>query len=158
MKRKYLEELGINDYWQKWHQEDLDKDNFERYSRHEQQIDETGHCGMECWNLDTTMLENLYELVRIFLEEATNQIDLEYNKFTYQGKEYTQLELIEELIQLLEFILVEPDKCSAEMTERLSRNEYALRYGKYDYWNAKHVELETEVWEIWKLLHKAMWW
>lgn len=84
----------------------------------------------DCWNLDFAFYQWLKERLPIYLKDAGRIIDLEYFKLEFRGKEYTQKELIERMIELLHFV-----------------DDYDLDLVK-----------GKEVLEIWAMIAPAMWW
>lgn len=58
----------------------------------------------ECWSLDTAFYRWLKEHLTVYLRDAGKFIDLEYVKFEIDGKEYTQLELIQAMLVILDSI------------------------------------------------------
>ena len=55
----------------------------------------------DCWDLEYTFFKWLEERLPVYLKEGGAFVDLEYHKFEFRGKEYTQKELIERMIHLL---------------------------------------------------------
>lgn len=58
----------------------------------------------ECWNIDYSFIKWLRPRLEIYKEDASKCIDLEFHKFTYKDIEYSQLELIDRMIELLLFL------------------------------------------------------
>lgn len=89
MTRKYLNDIGIT--------EDLIKPAYdERQENWDKEIKEYGFAEYETWSLDFYFYCWLYERLKMYLE--VNCIDLDYHKFTYKNKEYTQGELIDKML------------------------------------------------------------
>lgn len=86
----------------------------------------------ECWDMNLEFIKWVNQHCRVYLKDADKIVDLEYYKFEYKGKEYTQKELIKMLINLTDQAL----GC--------------------DLWEIK--ELFDEICDIWKLIGPAMWW
>lgn len=86
----------------------------------------------DCWDLDSAFFKWLGERLPVYLKDAGEMIDLEYHKFEFRGKEYTQKEFIERMIMLI----------------RLGYENDGL-----DDWDKL-----TEVLEIWAMIAPAMWW
>lgn len=91
-RNKYLDDLGI----------EIDKygvnftsDKDERNEIWNKQREEYGFDSRECWNLDDIFIQWLYSHLMMYLENVTGIINLEYHKFDFDGKEYTQKEAIE---------------------------------------------------------------
>ena len=83
MTRKHLEAIGIYDYWNKWVEESespgVKKD-----------LEETGHTKLECLNLDVTMLEDLYERTKLFIDIRHNFKDeCDLLRYEFNGGVYT---------------------------------------------------------------------
>ena len=92
----------------------------------------------ETYDLDATWRMWLYEHLIMFKKEADQVIDMTEKKWEYDGKMYSQIELIEMMIERLEFAL-SPSK----------------DYNDFDEEQYKYVS-ETE--KIWALICPAMWW
>lgn len=91
----------------------------------------------ECWDLRYSFLVWLREHLKVYMRDAKNRVDLEYHKYNYKGKEYTQLELINKLIEL-------SDTC-------------LYIYGDLEFSDGfdKHKD---EIFEISHLIFWDMWW
>ena len=63
----------------------------------------------DCWDLDYAFYQWLRERLPVYLKDAGRRIDLEYHKFEFRGKEYTQKELIERLITITDTLLGDED-------------------------------------------------
>ncbi len=92
----------------------------------------------ECWNLDYELIKWLNEHLKIYLKESENIVNLEYWKFKYKKKEYTQGEIIRRLIDITEIFLD-------------------------SYWDEKHSSKEmedykNEMYDLLKLVHWYLWW
>ena len=75
-----------------------------------------------------------------YKEEAIGIVDLEYYKFKYKRKEYTQLQLIDRVIELTDEMLTD-------------------EYWDLIYTDAERLEkIKDEVFDIFKLIYGAMWW
>ena len=59
----------------------------------------------ECWNIDYSFIKWLNKHLKVYKKEA--KIDLNYHKFTFKNKEYTQLELIDKMIDLSNYLIKE---------------------------------------------------
>lgn len=131
MGRKYLDDIG-EDYSWVWKPEGSERDElFEK----EREI--YGFDSRETWSLDHVFYMWLYERLKMFVEIGGQVVDLNYHKFDFKGKEYTQLELINMMIERLESYLKKEDLFV------LSEEEY---------------EPIKEIGEIWALVLPAMWW
>ena len=89
----------------------------------------------ECWNLDITFLEWINSRFKKYKEKAGKIVDLEFHKFKYKGKTYTQLELIDRVIELSDVIL--KDHVS---------------------WDIYHDKELHELFDIFELIYWSMWW
>ena len=94
----------------------------------------------ETWNLDYEFIKWVNSRFKKYKEKAVGAVDLEYHKFKYKRKEYTQLQLIDRVI---------------ELTDEISTDEY---------WNLIYTDAERleknkdEVFDIFKLIYGVMWW
>ena len=89
----------------------------------------------EIWNLDCEFIKWVNSRFKKYKEEAGKIVDLEFRKFQYEGKEYTQLELIDKVIKLSnEYI----------GTNLLSKD--------------KLNSIKDEIFDIFKLIFWTMWW
>lgn len=125
--RKYLRELYKDD------SESYMYDD-ERYNRDEE-IEEYGFSMMETWNLDTSLVELLYE--RLMRYKTQTMVNLE-SYTTWDDKELngmTQLEVINYLIELCKDYLLDDDFIT----------------GRRNFKN-------KEIWKVWTSLSPAMWW
>lgn len=91
----------------------------------------------ECWNLDYELIKWLNEHLKIYKEEASKTVDLEYYKFNYKRKEYTQLQIIDMLIEKSDYLLDEID--------------YFVEANEYE-------KYKNEIYDLMKLAHWHMWW
>ena len=131
MGRKYLDDIG-EDYSWVWKPEGSERDElFEK----EREI--YGFDSRETWSLDYVFYMWLYERLKMYIEYAGEIVNLNFHKFVYKEKEYTQLELINMMIERLESYLKKEDLFV------LSEEEY---------------EPIKEIGEIWALVLPAMWW
>ena len=131
MGRKYLDDIG-EDYSWVWKPEGSERDElFEK----EREI--YGFDSRETWSLDYVFYMWLYERLKMYIEYAGEIVNLNFHKFVYKEKEYTQLELINMMIERLEFYFKKGDLFVS------SEEEY---------------EPIKEIGEIWALVLPAMWW
>lgn len=89
----------------------------------------------ECWNLDMTFLIWLNSRFKKYKEKAGKIVDLEFHKFKYKGKTYTQLELIDRVIELTDMILEDMSNADFRYTKELN-----------------------EIFDIFKRIYWCMWW
>lgn len=145
MGRKYLDDIG-EDYSWVWKPEGSERDEtFEK----EREI--YGFDNRETWSLDTVFYMWLYERLKMFVEIGGQVVDLNFHKFDFKGKEYTQLELINMMIERLEYFFNEDARDS-------KIDEYRKQgMGIFEADN-KAYEPIKEIGEIWALVLPAMWW
>lgn len=163
MFRKYLKEIGINEeYWPetvytsaKSEVRDFREKEYNKY------YDKVGVNPAETWNLSTTTLMWLYERLIEYRKYASKAIDLEFHTFEIDGKEYTQRQLIDDLIDIAECILCLPEniKKNSRVWKRLSKNKYVIECNKLEEYSLKDLnDLEERFWKIWLIVFPAMWW
>lgn len=92
----------------------------------------------ECWNLDYELVKWLNEHLKVYRKEAIKIVDLEFYKFNYKGKEYTQLEIIDELIRITDYLL--------DMNYFVS--EECIKVDK----------TKNKMYDLLKLVHWHLWW
>ena len=95
-RNKYLDDLGIPIEVYN-HKLRFDKRHFKWWKQRR----DYGFDDRETWNLDYELVAWLYSHCMMFKEKAGDVVELEYHKFTYDGKEYTQLEIIDYIIECL---------------------------------------------------------
>lgn len=91
----------------------------------------------ECWNLDYELIKWLNEHLKVYKEEAIKVVDLEFYKFTYKRKKYTQLEILNRLIEITNTLL-ETDYFNCNVTET--------------------NKLKDEMYDLLKVVHWQLWW
>ena len=91
----------------------------------------------ECWNLNYSFILWLKDRLPIYVKEASRTVDLEYHKFNYNGEEYTQLQLINRMIKLIDY---------------LTQDE------KYFDWDQEVDDKTEQLVEIFKLIFPSLWW
>lgn len=96
----------------------------------------------ECWSLDFQLVKWLNEHLKVYLEDADKNVDLEFYKFKYKRKDYTQKELIERLITITGTLLGDIDNDYWDMT----------------FTSEKMLKLVDEMYDLLKLVHFALWW
>lgn len=89
----------------------------------------------ETWNLDCEFIKWVNSRFKKYKEKASKIVDLEFHRFEYEGKEYTQLELIDKVIKL-----------SNEYIDTNLLSEYKLNL------------IKDEIFDIFKLIFWTMWW
>lgn len=88
----------------------------------------------QTWNLNTTMIELLYERVKMYVD--IDSVDLTHHTFTVDGVTRNQLEWVTELLEV----------CEEYLTENTA-------WGEEEY-----LALERRIWAIWGEISPAMWW
>ena len=86
----------------------------------------------DCWDLDVSFIYWLKERLPVFLRDASSVVDLNYRKFIYKDKEYTQEEIIKRMIELI----------------NLMGDDYVFSDPAYI----------DELLDLWKLVFPRMWW
>ena len=92
----------------------------------------------ECWNLDYELIKWLNTHLKVYKKEASKIVDLEFYKFTYKKKEYTQLEILDRLIEITDYLL-DIDYFIIEVPELVNKNK-------------------NEMYDLLKLVHWNLWW
>ena len=116
----------------------------------------------------------LYERLVEYRKQTLGVIDLDFHSFEIDGKEYTQNELLNDLIDMAECILCLPEniKKNNKVWKRLSSNKYIIECNKlntslivpnsisFDVTDCgKYInDLEKRFWKIWSIVFPAMWW
>lgn len=126
MKRKYLDDLGITNRPDLWNQTD------ERQKNWTKEREEYGFDERDTWSMSLTFECWLYEHLMMYKESAN--INLDFHKFEYKGKTYTQGEMIDKMIELLE-------------TSLKSSNS-----------SLDEVDTIREIAQMWAVVLPAMWW
>ncbi|MBS7020380.1 MAG: hypothetical protein KH135_00705 [Firmicutes bacterium] len=88
----------------------------------------------ETWNLDYAFIKWVNSRFKKYKEQASATVDLDYHRFEYKRKEYTQLELIDKVIELSDKYL-----------------NTSLLENKLD-------PIKNEIFDIFKLIFWTMWW
>lgn len=97
-KRKYLDDIGYTDRPDTWNKDD------KRQKIWRKQRKKYGFDNREIWNMDLAFYLWLYE--RLMRHKEITPVDLKFHKFDFEGKTYTQGELIDEMIKRLRFYLI----------------------------------------------------
>lgn len=145
VKHKYLDDIGVDYSWV-WNKENSDRDE-----RFEEQQKIYGFDDRETWNLDGTFYMWLYERLKMYVEIGGKIVDLNYHKFTFKGKEYTQLEMINMMLERLEYYFNE-DAIDDKIDEYKKQGMNILEADQ------KAYEPVIEIGEIWAIVLPAMWW
>lgn len=128
--RKYLNDIGVPDTLVKV---DLNDTRWEAWNK---QIAEYGFPVYETWCLDYVFYGWLYERLKMYLE--ANCVDLSYHKFEYNGREYTQKELIDKMLHGCELALFEENE--------------------HKHLTDEEKKIVDDVRWIWATVMPAMWW
>ena len=139
MFRKYLKEIGINEeYWPetvytsaKSEVRDFREKEYNKY------YNKVGVNPAETWNLSTITLMWLYERLVEYRKQTEGRINLEFHTFEVDGKEYTQKQLIEKLIEL---------------------SDNLIEDGHYFDWEEQYSSMTNELLDIFKLCFQTLWW
>lgn len=91
----------------------------------------------ECWNLDWEFIKWINSRFKKYKEQASKIVSLEFHRFEYKGKRYTQLELIDKIIDLTD---IENKKILMD-----------------NYFSASKENI-NEIFDIFKLIYWTMWW
>lgn len=102
---KYIEDLGIKFEDTPWGWDN----NGERQVKWQEQRDTYGFDERETWGLDFTFGIWLYTRVKMFKEVSSKIIKLDFNKFIIDDKEYTQLEIIDQILENTKIYLTSSD-------------------------------------------------
>ena len=131
MARKNLNQIGLPD-------EAIEglSETDPRQQRWKQQIKDWGFADYETWNMNFMFFAWLYERLKVFLE--VNCIDLEFHKYELDGEVYTQLELINKMIE----------GCEIDLTGG---------YGDCYLEEEKRKKMGDVV-KIWAVVFDEMWW
>ena len=126
--RKYLDDIGVTDRPDTWNKDD------KRQEQWKEEREVYGFDERETWSLDFSFRLWLYERLKRYLDVSC--VDLEYHKFDYNGNKYTQRQMIEMMLERLEF-------------------SFKPEYNDFD---DKQFEYVSEVGKIWAIVLPAMWW
>lgn len=102
---KYIKDLGIKKENTPWGW-DGDKN---RELKWKKQRKIYGFDDRETYGLDFTYAIWLYSRVKMFKDVAEKVVDLSYHKFTIDEKEYTQIEVIDQILENTEIYLTSSD-------------------------------------------------
>ena len=91
----------------------------------------------ETWNLDCEFIKWVNSRFKKYKEQTSEIVDLEYHEFIYKRKKYTQLELIDKVIELSDSLL----------------NNYWVWEDYFD-----REKIVNEIFDIFKLIFWTMWW
>lgn len=126
--RKYLDDIGVKDRPDTWNEDD------KRQEKWEKERETYGFDERETWDLDLTFHLWLYERLKMYVDVSF--VNLEYHKFKYNGEEYTKKQLIDMMLERLEFSFKEG----------------------YNDLDEKQYAYVSEIEKIWAVVFPAMWW
>lgn len=129
MKRKYLDDIGVKERHDLWNKDD------KRQKKWKKQRRKYGFDERETWCLESAFYCWLYERLMFYREKAP--VDLSYRKFDFKGKEYTQGELIDIMLERLRLCLTDDG---------------------YNCLVGEQYDQITEIAQIWAIVLPAMWW
>jgi len=130
VKRKYLDDIGCRDRWDEWEYEG------EAGERFKAQREEWGFDARETFSLDWNFYQWLYERLIVYRDVGGKVVDLTFHKFEWKGVEYTQLEMIDKLIEELRWALT----------------------GEDAYKDMEGYERLMEIGRMWAIILPSMWW
>jgi hypothetical protein len=138
MGRKFLKDIG--------YEEEKIKHSKKRKKRLAKQRKKYGFDEVETWSLKDTFYRWLYERLKMYMKVADPVVDLNFHKFEYKSKTYTQRELILKLIDLLkEHILSE-------------KEWYEINDEELPTFVDRYEKRTKEICEIWGIILPTMWW
>lgn len=92
----------------------------------------------DTYSLDYALIKWLNIRLKAYLNYANKYVDLEYYKFKYRNKEYTQYEIVNRLIEITDTLVDE-----------------GFYWGTKD---KKAMKLVNEMYDLLKIIHFALWW
>lgn len=107
-----------------------------RYSEWVEQRKIYGFDETDTWSLDTAFYAWLYEHLRMYVEKASEIVNLEYHKFEYRGAELTQLQIINMILDRIRYYFSD----------------------EYDDWSEVDAPYIQEIGKLWAMILPAMWW
>lgn len=153
VKHKYLDDIGVEykHLFPYLYKEENDKFHADTQEFFQKDYEIYGFTSNETWDLDNTFYKWIYERVKRFVEVGGKMVDLSYRKFTFKGKEYTQLELINAMLERLEYYF-EEDAIDNKVDEYRKQGMDILDADN------KAYEPVIEIGEIWAMLLPYIWW
>ena len=130
MKRKFLDDIGYTERWDKLRYKG------KAAAKYKEQRKEWGFDARETFSLNWAFYEWLYERLIVYRDVGGKVVNLSYHKFEYNGQEYTQLELINKLIEELKWALTDEE---ADVT-------------------IENYNRLMEIGKMWAIILPAMWW
>lgn len=117
--------------------------NIKRDLKHFYQRHTRGWSDDECWNMEHSLVKWINEHFKVYLKQAGGIVDLTYHRFEYGGREWTQLELMERVVDVTE-ILLDEDKYIASLG--IEDEEEIM------------IQAKDELYGILKVIHFQLWW
>ena len=141
-RNKYLENIGLkqDEYGTNFISNKLDK----RHRRWKKQRKEYGFDDRETWNLDSMFVQWLYSHLMMYKEKASEVIDLEFRTFYWKGKDITQLDAIDIILNASKDYLLADSKYIDNAISYQEREEI------YDNF--------FDVMTLWGMILPYMWW
>lgn len=94
----------------------------------------------ETWNLNYEFILWLNSRFKKYREQAIKMVDLEYYRFEYKNNVYTQLQVIDRIIELTDYII--------------NNDYYEMMWS-----DVEHLEaMKNEIFDLFKMSFGAMWW
>lgn len=94
----------------------------------------------ETWNLNYEFILWLNSRFKKYREQAIKMVDLEYYRFEYKDNIYTQLQVIDRIIELTDYII--------------NNDYYEMMWS-----DVEHLEaMKNEIFDLFKMSFGAMWW
>lgn len=79
------------------------------------------------WSLDQFMTENIYTWLSMYLKFASDAVDLDYQKFSIDGKKLSEKECIVQILKDIKFFLKHRDDLDLEI-EKKAQQKIARAY------------------------------
>jgi len=136
MAHKYLDDIGVTKDKNLWWFDDNQYPDDNRIKKWEKEREIYGFDDRETWDLQTTFYLWLYERLMKYVDSASSVVNLSYHTFEYQGEKYTQIELINIILEKLRFFF------SPEFED----------------FNEDHINQAREIGYLWAIVLPAMWW
>lgn len=94
----------------------------------------------ETWNLNYEFILWLNSRFKKYREQAIKMVDLEYYRFEYKDNVYTQLQVIDRIIELTDYII--------------NNDYYEMMWSDVERLEA----MKNEIFDLFKMSFGAMWW
>ena len=75
------------------------------------------------WNVNYELVKWINKYFKLYKEVARKNINLTFHKFNFEGEEKTQLEMIDIIIGLSEFLIKYQFECDHDILEELDRTK-----------------------------------